>query len=402
MGKNDFEAPLGLTASRTRDTAPYRLIAWSGLGVVGLLLFSFISLTGDPMGGEPYAVAAIQLEKVPAPQQHAAAIGADDPATTGSISKRISTAEDLEQKSGVKIVRTGADTPNALIISVPQDLAVGLPPAPDMRLVEKSRYGLLPKIGSDGAQPSEVYARPLISSSKLPATAPKIALLIGGMGLDRAATANAIESLPPAVTLGFAPYGADLAKATADSRAKGHEIVLQVPMEPFDYPRNNPGPHSLLTGISASENEDNLHWLMSRFTGYAGVANFLGARYTSDEAAFKPFLRELAGRGLFYADDGTSAQSLGPTLAPEAGVKFAHADIALSSDSERLAADLLRLEARARDKGIAVGIASGLTLNMIERIARFAQALESKGINLVPLSAVAGKSRSTSIVTREP
>jgi len=402
MARNDFEDPLGLDVSPLNDGAPYRLIAWGGLGVLGLLLFSFIAMTGDPMGGEPYAVTSIERPARATPKQQMAATEAVDPATTSSIPKRISTAEDLEQKSGVKVVRAGADTPNALIITVPPDLAVGLPPAPDMRLTEKSRYGLLPKIGADGSQPSEIYARPLVSSTKLPASAPKIALLIGGMGLDRAATARATESLPPAVTLGFAPYGTDLSTTAAEARAKGHEIVLQVPMEPFDYPRNNPGPRSLLTTASASENEDNLHWQMGRFTGYAGVANFLGARFTADEAALKPFLRELAARGLFYADDGTAAQSLGSALAPEIGLKFTRADIALTSDPDRLAADLVRLEAKARDKGIAVGIASGLTLNMIERIARFAQVLESKGINLVPLSAVAGKGRSTSIVTREP
>jgi len=410
MAKSDFEEPLGFNTqpsapdSAPLDGAPYRLVAFAGLGTLGLLLFSFVSLTGDPMGGEPYAIAAIHEEKLQPPPKQAAAppAAAEDMTPTASISRRITTAEALEQQSGVKVVRTGADTPNALIITVPPDLSVGLSPAPDMRLAEKSRYGLLPKIGADGSQPSEIYARPLVSSGKLPANAPKIAILIGGMGLDPAATTKAVQSLPPAVTLGFAPYGNDLAKATEEARAKGHEIMLQVPMEPYDYPRNNPGPHTLVTGVSASETEDNLHWLMGRFTGYVGIANFLGARFTSDESALKPFLRELADRGLFYADDGTSAQSLGPTLAPEVGVKLARADITLTSDPDRLGADLLLLESKARDKGIAVGIASGLTLNTIERIARFAQALETKGINLVPLSSVAGKGRSMSAETRQP
>jgi len=48
---------------------------------------------------------------------------------------------------------------------------------------------------------------------------------------------------------------------------------------------------------------------MSRFSGYAGVANFLGGKFTADERALTPVLREIAARGLFYVDDGTSARA---------------------------------------------------------------------------------------------
>ena len=86
-------------------------------------------------------------------------------------------------------------------------------------------------------------------------------------------------------------------------------------MEPFDFPRNNPGPHTLLASAGKAANIDNLTWLMSRFTGYAGVANFLGSKLTVDAKALTPVLHEIAARGLFYLDGGTSSQSLAMTLA---------------------------------------------------------------------------------------
>src|SRR6202045_5305348 len=100
------------------------------------------------------------------------------------------------------------------------------------------------------------------------------------MSLAPRATESAIASLPGAVTLGFAPYGADLARETARAREAGHDVVLQIPMEPFDFPRDNPGPHTLLAGAGKAANIDNLPWLMSRFAGYAGIANFLGGKLT--------------------------------------------------------------------------------------------------------------------------
>ncbi len=294
--------------------------------------------------------------------------------------------------------------PGALIITVPPDLGIRLTPAPDPRLVEKTRFGLIPRIGGDGARPAEIYARPVVTSPALKAGAPRIALLIGGMGLDAPATEAAIEALPGAVTLGFAPYGRELERQAARARDHGHEIVLQLPMEPFDYPKTNPGPHTLLTSASADDNREDLHWLMSRFTGYAGVANFLGAKLTADAEALTPLLRDIAGRGLYYADDGTSAQSLVPALAPGLDLAATQVDVVFDASPKpgALEAALLKLEAKARDKGIAVGVASGLPSFDLDRIARFAQALEARGITLVPLSAAFGKDRARPLVKREP
>jgi polysaccharide deacetylase 2 family uncharacterized protein YibQ len=163
---------------------------------------------------------------------------------------------------------------------------------------------------------------------------------------------------------------------------------LQIPMEPFDFPRDNPGPHTLLAGPGKAANIDHLIWLMSRFTGYAGVANFLGGKLTADAKALTPVLREIAARGLFYVDDGTSAQSLAMTLAPGQALAAARADVVLDStaEPEAIEAALARLAAIARDKGVAIGVASALP-SSIAIIGRFARALEARGIALVPLSA---------------
>ena len=127
---------------------------------------------------------------------------------------------------------------------------------------------------------------------------------------------------------------------------------------------------------------------MSRFTGYAGVANFLGGKLTADAKALTPVLREIAARGLFYVDDGTSAQSLAMTLAPGQALSAARADVVLDStaEPEAIEAALARLEARARDKGVAIGVASALPPSIVI-IGRFARALEGRGIALIPLSA---------------
>ena len=44
-----------------------------------------------------------------------------------------------------------------------------------------------------------------------------------------------------------------------EARRGGHEILMQVPFEPFDYPNNNPGPDTLLISQPAAKNVEDLH-----------------------------------------------------------------------------------------------------------------------------------------------
>src|SRR5262249_23016899 len=194
------------------------------------------------------------------------------------------------------------------------------------------------------------------------------------------------------VTLAFTPYGNDPDRLVTQARNGGHEIVLQVPMEPFDYPDNDPGPQTLLTSLAPDQNLDRLHWLMSRFQGYVGIGNYMGARFTTSDPVLAPVLREAAKRGLIYFDDGSSPRSLAGQIAGASNLPFAKADIVL--DAAPMPADMerafSRLEALARDRGLAIGFAAA-TPGAIDRIAKWAKAASARGFVLIPLSAAAVK-----------
>ena len=72
------------------------------------------------------------------------------------------------------------------------------------------------------------------------------------------------------------------------ARGGGHEVLMEVPMEPFDFPDSDPGPHTLRAGQDEDANIQRLTWALTRFTGYAGVTNLLGQRFLSDSAALSP------------------------------------------------------------------------------------------------------------------
>ncbi|MBD8901856.1 MULTISPECIES: divergent polysaccharide deacetylase family protein [Methylobacterium] len=380
--------PLGTKSAAASRTLGQRLRGVSmprmspaavvAMAVAGLAIgLTILAMVGDPQGGEPSAVATITLREPAAPPPVAKA---PEPPPSAPRS-----AGEVETASGVRVVRpAGTDAPTeAVIIRVPDSEPVRLV-GPDPRLMERGRHGNVPKIGDGRRRPLDVYARP---DSGAGAPGARIAILVTGLGVGQAATAGAIAKLPPAISLAFSPYGGDLERSVARARDFGHEILVQAPMEPFDYPDSDPGPQTMLTSSRAPENLDRLSWVMSRFGGYVGLVNFMGAKLEGDAAAFEPVLREIGTRGLGFVDDGTSSRSLATSLGGKLKIPVARAEIVLDAmpQAEAIDRELARLEAQAKANGFALASAGAMPMT-IERIARWSRDLETRGIRLVPVS----------------
>ena len=277
---------------------------------------------------------------------------------------------------------------------IPSRASLALVPAPVAKVTGKGPHGPLPRRAKDGSRPSTVYARP-VSREQMISDMPKVALLIGGMGLNEGLTRTAINRLPPEVSLGFAPYGENLQQQANEARSRGHELYVHLPMEPFGYPSIDPGPRTLLTSVPPQKNLDSLHWHLSRFSGYAGVTNYLGAQFASNNDAISPVLKELGKRGLIYVDDGSKGLSRATQLAGILGLDARSAVVDLDGDGTpaSVLAALQKLEAQARHSGMAIATGSGLPAT-IEAIDEWAQGLAGRNILLVPVSAAFAARRS--------
>lgn len=394
---DDLSAPLGQNTARKRRRFRLPFTVMQALAVVlGLFLvvFAGFAIFNDhPLGGEPVARIAIR-QTTPAAEKPAAATPADHAGGTKPAAKQ---AAPGEQKT-VTIIDGSSGKRQDVVIGgdaadkVEPDAAPAMMAGIDPRLLEKSRYGMIPVV-ADGLKPFTVYAAEADRAKA--AKMPVVAIVIGGLGVGAAKTADAIMKLPAAVTLAFTPYGSDPGKLTERARAQRHEILLQIPMEPFDYPDNDPGPQTLLTTLGAEQNLDRMYWHLSRFQGYAGIANFMGARFVTADPVMQPIIREAAKRGLGYLDDGSAPRSVAASLAASQSMPFAKADFSIDAVPTSVEIDraLAKLESLARERGVAVGVASALPIS-IERIGLWIKALESHGIMLVPLTTAMLKSKS--------
>ena len=361
MAEDDLNQPLHGKApksgGKTRPFISTGLISLTALLI--LLAGVWIAVVDDPLGGQPVAVAAIQD---PAP------------AITGSLGTKPSAPKATSTPGSIQV---------AGLPILPPPLSAAAPPA-DM--IEQSAFGPLPRISPDGLKPMDAYR----GEPRVPPAAgkPRIVLVISGLGLSQTGTQDAINMLPDDVTLAFAPYGSSLQRWVDKARQKGHEVLLQVPMEPENYPDTNPGEHTLLASTDPAGADSDLDWVLGRMTSYTGVMNYMGGRFTSDHDALGNFLVGLNQRGLFYLDDGSSPDSLAKQVGGEVGTPVIAADaiIDLDHDPDKIEHALAKLEVIARTEGLAVGVATAFP-SSVAALAAWVPQAAARGLAVVPASA---------------
>ncbi|MBG1233555.1 divergent polysaccharide deacetylase family protein [Aestuariivirga litoralis] len=259
--------------------------------------------------------------------------------------------------------------------------------APVEAVTETSDQGPLPKIASNGARPADVYAKKA-SLNDLHSDAPKIVLILGGMGLNEKLTRTAITQLPSEVTFAFAPYGNNVQAQVDKARDEGHEIFLQLPLEPVGYPANNPGPRTLLADGDAATTRENLNWLLSRFAGYAGVINYMGGRFLSTPNATKSLLSEIKSRGLNFVEDGSGPMTSTDQVAGPLNMPIRHGTSVIDQnpDPSAITAALDALEQQAQGGEIAIGTGSGLDVT-ISTVKEWIGEAQTRGVVIIPASA---------------
>ncbi|MFZ5737385.1 MAG: divergent polysaccharide deacetylase family protein, partial [Pseudomonadota bacterium] len=343
MSADELSTPLGQKRNRWQRLRHYRLpfnatqaIA-TLLGLFVLVFLGFAIFGNDPFGGEP----VVQVEIKPAPdepKQAAAEPGQDQGGKAGgpatATADHQGTKEAAPGHKTITIIDGSKGTRQDVVVATGGAENAELPAAQapadgiNPKLLEQSRYGMIP-VMVGGLKPFNAYAMTTDADRAKAERMPTVTIVVGGLGIGAARTNEAVMKLPAAVALAFTPYGSDPGKLATEARAKRHEVILQIPMEPFDYPDNDPGPQTLLTSSAPEQNLDRLNWHLSRIQGYVGLSNFMGARFVATEPAMQAVIRDAAKRGLGYLDDGTAPRSVAGTLAKSLAIPYARADLTI-------------------------------------------------------------------------
>jgi uncharacterized protein len=244
----------------------------------------------------------------------------------------------------------------------------------------------VPARSAKSKAPADIYARKFSN----PEGRPMVGLVIGGLGMNATQTQLAIDDLPANVTLSFALDSKRLDYWIKTARADGHEVLIEVPMEAYDYGRMKMHPDTLLSGDGAKSNLTRLDAILSRASGYFGIVNYQGAKFAADKDAATPVLESLNKKGLMLIDDGSLERASLTSLARSSGLRFARAAGPIDSRQtpEDVSAELMDLEALALEKGAAFGSGYAFPVT-VEAAQTWISQLDEKGLILAPVSAIA-------------
>ena len=251
-------------------------------------------------------------------------------------------------------------------------------------LYERTSAGSLSKITEDGRTVAAAYARPFSN----PEGKPAVSLIIGGLGLKSNGrySVAAIDELPPEITLSFVANAINLNTLVRRARAKGHEVIIEAPMEDYESRRRS-DPRHLSTARSASENLGNLRWALSRTSGYFAIMNYEGGKFATDSAAVAPMMNELSRRGVAFIETGSIPGSVFAVEAARASNQFAISSESIDAhaDGNAIEERLKELERLALENGTALGTGFPYPVT-IDTVKAWAERLEAKGIVLAPAS----------------
>ncbi len=291
--------------------------------------------------------------------------------------------DDEEESGEIVITIAGQRAQPALS---PQAASLAAParaiPDPDPALLASTPLGEIPRIAPDGRAPLRYYARRFEGDGG----APRVAIIVGGLGLNSAVTERAIDELPADISLSFAPYAKDLEFWTEKARRAGHEVLIELPMEGYGGNAQALGAAALLSSRTPEENLQRLNWLMARFGGYVAATNYQGAKFSADGDAIAPVLRALKEAGVGYVDDTGAARRAGAQIGlPMASVTRI---IPASADPQSVPAirrELAALEQAAARDGAAIGKTYAYATT-IDEIVAWSRTLEGKGLAAAPAS----------------
>ncbi|MDF1553289.1 MAG: divergent polysaccharide deacetylase family protein [Deferrisomatales bacterium] len=214
---------------------------------------------------------------------------------------------------------------------------------------------------------------------------PQLAVVIDDMGRNLELERQFLD-LPLEITPSLLPHLHHTGEVAAYAAARGREFLLHLPMQPRDYPRQNPGEGAILEGMDEAQARAGVRALLRAVPGAAGANNHMGSRLTELREPMTWVLDELRAEGLFFLDSVTTGESVGVEVARELGLGWARRDVFLDNVREVAAVgeQLDKAAALARERGTAVAIGHPHRATL-QALAEWAPRLRAAGVRVVPL-----------------
>lgn len=252
-------------------------------------------------------------------------------------------------------------------------------------------------ITANGKTANGNYLKPTYASEVCNATEPiskpKLAIVIDDFGEDRRGVEEMLN-INARLTIAVMPADEFSTEDAEKAHAKGHEVILHMPMENETYaPANYYGPVLIKNSYSPDEARKVLAECIDKTPHCKGVNIHMGTGVSKNKAIITELMKEVKSRDMFFLDSKTVMGSVCPECAKEVGTKFYDRDVFLEPPGRpnyaRAVSELYNAVKVAQEKGKAVAIGHIGPVGTTETARAIADNLEkilAMGIEIVPLS----------------
>lgn len=208
----------------------------------------------------------------------------------------------------------------------------------------------------------------------------ELAVVIDDIGYSVERGMRAIR-LPGPITVAVLPFAPNTEILARRAIQAGKDVIIHQPMQPHPARHVRPEAGTLELGMPNSEFDDLLNAALNAVPDSIGLSNHTGSLLTQHREPMFRLMQRLNGRGLFFLDSRTTADTIALDVARELGVPAVKRDVFLDNDPSPRAIEYeyRRAIALARRNGTALLIAHPYAVSLRyleERLAALPQGVK--------------------------
>ena len=253
-------------------------------------------------------------------------------------------------------------------------------------IVEDGGQVLTFNVGTDTYQVKLYYKKPVSVLRKSPKYMAIVVDDFGGIGGD---LLQGFLNLPVEIDFAILP-GLSYSEETMNrAYEQGRETLVHLPMEPLDYPLQNPGKDAILVQMDKSEVEKIVLKHLNSLPLCSGVNNHMGSLATTDKEIMSYVMEVLRKKGKFFLDSRTSAVSVAYQTAQKAHILAFRNDLFLDSPDMTTAtmeSKIERVKQISQNRNYVIAITHCHSAEKLKYLQDFISRIQKEGFVLKRLS----------------
>jgi polysaccharide deacetylase 2 family uncharacterized protein YibQ len=184
-----------------------------------------------------------------------------------------------------------------------------------------------------------------------------LVIIIDDIGLEMESL-NELATIKLPFTIAILPFQKYSKEAAYFAKEHGWEVIIHVPMEPYNYPEKDPGEKALMVNMSARQLQKNFEEMYENIPFAIGFNNHMGSKFTKMEDKLEPIMEIAKKKQLYFIDSKTTGSSVAYKVASKNGVRAAERTLFLDNEINEniIRQKLIELMNIAKDNKLAIGV----------------------------------------------